>query len=466
MSTATPAKGEFVHERILKIPIRKLIPSPENDRLYRPIDSADPDIAELADSIAEIGVQEPLVVTADYFVVSGHRRLVAAKRARLPYVPCQVLNFDKDDDPDRFMQLLRECNRQRVKTFAETLREQAIDADPEVAYQSLIEHRQAQADVQADTIDLKSKKGRPAISKAKEPFLQAAKNVIADLKEYWPLSDRMIHYVLLNNPPLKHASKPDSVYVNDDVSYRQLTELLTRARVAGLIPMDTIADETRPVTTWGVHADVGSYLRKEMYSFGRGYWRDLMQSQPNHIEIIGEKNTIKSIIEPVAMRYCIPCTISRGFSSLPPRYGIAQRYFNSGKDMLVLLILSDLDPDGDSIAESLARSLRDDFEIEHIVPIKVALTAGLVAELGLPPGPNAKKGSPRHKEFIKRYGSNTVWELEAIQPAKLQEILQEEIDSVIDIEAFNYEVDREKEDAAKLEGVREIVIDVLREYEE
>jgi hypothetical protein len=43
------------------------------------------------------------------------------------------------------------------------------------------------------------------------------------------------------------------------------------------------------------------FVRDELDSFLKGYYRDLMQSQPNHIEIIGEKNTIRGIIRPVAM---------------------------------------------------------------------------------------------------------------------------------------------------------------------
>ena len=71
-----------------------------------------------------------------------------------------------------------------------------------------------------------------------------------------------------------------------------------------------------------------------------------MQSQPNHIEIVGEKNTIAPIIRPVAAGFSIPTTIGRGYCSLRPRYDIAERFRKSGKDRLLLLILTDFDPDG------------------------------------------------------------------------------------------------------------------------
>ena len=92
-------------------------------------------------------------------------------------------------------------------------------------------------------------------------------------------------------------------------------------------------------------------------------------------------------------------TIGRGYCSLRPRSDIAERFHKSGKDRLVLLMLSDFDPDGEEIAHSFARSLRDDFGIQRIEPIKVALTAEQVKEFDLPPAMKAKKKSSQYKRF-------------------------------------------------------------------
>lgn len=54
------------------------------------------DVTELAASIAEVGVLEPLLVAphpdqpGDYLVIAGHRRLAAAQLACVPAVPCLV----------------------------------------------------------------------------------------------------------------------------------------------------------------------------------------------------------------------------------------------------------------------------------------------------------------------------------------------------------------------------------------
>ncbi len=458
-----PPAAEFDHDRILQAPIEWLKPSPENEQLYRPVYPDDPEIIALADSIEADGIQEPLLVTRDGWIVSGHRRHVAAQMAGLQEVPVLFHPIRKDEDHDEFMRLLRECNRQRVKSFDEVLREEVVSANPDEAYQALVEHRQAKAKIDHTTIKLRGKKHRAEISRAKFPMLEAVRRVIKQSEKFLPLTDRRIHYMLLNDAPLIHTSKPDSRYQNDKTSYRALVDLLTRARLAGEIPMDVIDDETRPMVTWDVFRSVDLFIRREINGFMLNYWRDLMQSQPNHVEILGEKNTLSTIIRPVAAEYCIPMTLGRGYCSLRPRAKIVERFNASGKERLVLLILSDFDPDGEEIAHSFARSLRDDFYVKHVDAIKVGLTAEQVKRFKLPPAFKAKTGSTNYNRFVRKYGDD-VFELEALPPDKLQAELRKVIDKVIDTKAFNAELDREKQDAARLSVVRRQALRMLSHW--
>ena len=91
------------------------------------------------------------------------------------------------------------------------------------------------------------------------------------------------------------------------------------------------------------------------------------------------------------------------------------------------------DPDGDEIAHSFARSLRDDFGVSHdrIVPVKVALTRAQVDELDLPPIMQAKATSANYSRFVSRHGE-TVHELEAVPAGELQRILEVAITTVLD----------------------------------
>jgi hypothetical protein len=357
--------------------------------------------------------------------------------------------------------MLREFNRQRVKSFDEVVREQIISANPARAYQSLIDHRKKTAAVSGDFLSIEGVKSRRPISPAKLPMLLAIKEIITGMEPYWPLSDRTIHYELLNDPPLRHASKPDSRYMNNRQCYQDLCDLLTRARLTGEIPFSAIEDPTRKIATWSLNSDVGGFIRNELDGFLSGYWRDLQQSQPNHIEIIGEKNTIEGSIRDVAMRFCIAYTLGRGYCSLDPRYKMSERFRASGKRKLILLILSDFDPEGEDIAHSFARSMRDDFGIREIVAKKVCLTHEQVQERKLLPNFDIKKNSKRSQKFAAKYGES-VYELEALRPSERARLLTEAIDEVLDIDAFNAEVDAEANDAAKLEGLRNAVGPMLR----
>ena len=451
--TASPKTD---HARFLLLEVASLKPSPENNNLYRPVRPDDPEIVKLAASIRQRGLLTPLVVTADLYIVSGHRRHAAAKVAGLEQVLCEVLNLRHDDDPDEYVRLLREHNRQREKTLAERTREAVVDADPYEAYRALLKdrgERERGDDNTAGLVVIRGTLTRSRISDAKRPMLDAVLRVLDGLRKYWPLSDRQIHYALLNDPPLRHASKPKSLYRNDAKSYNDLTDLLTRGRVAGDIPMHAIDDETRPVSLWRLYPEPGAFIAEQLDRLLKGFRRDYQQSQPHHLEVVGEKNTVQSTLKPVCGRFGIPLTIARGYPSLPVRAKIAKRYKASGKGKLILLVASDFDPEGEDIPHSLARSLRDDFGIEAVEARKVALTAEQVRQMALPLNTSAKTSSSRFKRFAQQHGRG-VYELEAMTPRQLQDALTRSIDSAIDADAFNAELDAERGDAHYLERVR------------
>jgi len=74
---------------IIEVSVGKIIPNPQQPRLH--FDESK--LTELADSIKEHGILQPLIVTrqgTDYELIAGERRLQAAKRAGLSTVPVIV----------------------------------------------------------------------------------------------------------------------------------------------------------------------------------------------------------------------------------------------------------------------------------------------------------------------------------------------------------------------------------------
>jgi hypothetical protein len=425
-------------------------PSRENDQIYHGINTSDPDFLSLVQSIREHGILDPIVITRDGVIVSGHRRHAAAKAAGLKYVRCRIESKFSSGDPKHIIRL-REFNRQRVKTADEVLREEIVSADPHEAHRHLVEHRRRAAYVSAELVEIVGEMRRSEISALKREMLDRAISILVEWREggHLPGSIRRLHYAMLNDPPMRN--KRDR-YKNDLASYKDLSDLITRAREVGIIGEGYIVDETRTCNTWGVFKSAGPFIRREIDGFLKGYYRDLMQSQLNHVEIVCEKLTAKSLVYDVAMDYTIPVIVSRGYPSWPPRQEIANRFHDSGKDQLIIIAVTDFDPDGQEIVQTLGRSMRDDFDIEVLV-VKACLTHEQVQDLDLPISMDAKPGSANYDKFVREYGTDA-YELESLPPEELKDLLRATIDDVINVDAYNAEVDAERNDAAYLEGVR------------
>lgn len=460
---SSPTTGEQMERRrgrpsglVRKVPLASIRPSPVNDAVYRPPSPDDPDIQAMAQSMRELGVLQAITITRDGFILSGHRRYCAATLAGLETVPVIEEPITRDDPA--FPRLLVLHNQQRQKNVAEMLAEQVVQQSGDDAHRELVQHRTARsrkATGDATAMVVETRRTRSEISPAKQPMLDAVIAVVDELREFWPLSLRTVHYNLLNDPPLRNASNPGSAYANTKQCYKDLSDLCTRARFDGVLPFDAIHDPTRPVEHWRIHRNAADYLRSQFDEFLRGYWRDLLQSQPDHIEVIGEKNTLLPIINPVCSDYTAPLTIGRGFCSVPPRKAIYDRWRASGKNKLVLIVLSDHDPDGEMIADSFVGYMRDDFHIPRgrIMAVRAALTADQCERFGIPADVDAKPTSTNYRRFVAEHGT-AACELEAVPPRRLQQMLRDAIESVLDHEAFAAEQERERADAAEIDAHR------------
>jgi hypothetical protein len=308
-------------------------------------------------------------------------------------------------------------------------------------------------------IQLLPPKRRNTITAETRPLLVAINAVLDKLRAYWPVSLRTVHYNLLNDPPLINAYDKRSRYANTPPSNRHLVDIGMRGRVTGLIDEDAIDDETRPVVIWNVHPDATSFRAEQLEHFLAGYQRDLLQSQPDYIELLVEKNTVANLLEPVAAKYGMVMTSGRGFASYPPRRDMRNRFLTSSKHRLVLVVVSDFDPAGETIAESYARSMRDDFGIEQVVAYKTALTQRQVKTMHLPTSVEMKEDSTHKKYFERLYGrKQACYELEALAPATLQAIVGKTIEKVLDMELFGRELRHQAREAKALARERKTLV--------
>jgi len=430
-------------------------PAPENDRLYDPVRQDDPNFQALVEDIRDNGLLHPLGISSDGYVFDGHRRLAAVKKLGWQKVMVQIRpDLSYHDDRERFLELLVSCNKGRVKTTPEVVRE-GIVAMADDAWQRVCHYREEASQVDGvEVIQLYGEKRRSEI-RDKISLQNAIIKVLNENKKDWPLSDRKVFYLLLNVKGLLRNDRLKTPFGNTNECYNDVTNMVTRLRLDGSIPFDCIADETRPIITWNTHKSVGTFIRKELTNLFSGYWRDLQQSQPNWIELLVEKNTVATSLKNIAGKYTVPMTSGRGYSSLPPRKEMVDRFQASGREKLVLIVVSDFDCEGQDIPNSFGVSLRDDFQLPEskLVIHKAALTHQQVRTLALHEGQLAKEDSSRYERFMRNYGKRC-WELEAIPTDTLREIVETSIRSVLDLGAFDEELANQKTDQQELNEQR------------
>jgi hypothetical protein len=466
-----PPGDEGQDYKLVRKRVNSLHPSPENLQLYRAVQD-DPDIGKLAEAIKRNGC-DPLIVTLDNFIVSGHRRRAALLEIGQQFVPCHVLPIRRDAlSTDEYIALLRSYNHQRNKTVAEQVREELVDINPDAAYQALCERRDkvfARAEESGvKVLKIEGVKRRHGISDAKAEHVHYIKQIVfEDRKEYWPLSIRAVHYALLNYQFLRNT-RQRLPYKNDDKSYTATSDLITRMRLNDSIPWEAFDDVTRPIKQFHPFDDVRVFIRQEVDGLFEGYWRDLLQSQENYVEVVCEKNTIYHMVLQVTRKYQIPTSSGRGFNSIDPWHDLAVRYMHSGKQgRLVVIVLADYDPEGEMIPQVGGRTLRDDFGVRNFDIIKAGVTRDQIEKYPIPPQNFAKETSSNYDWFVERNGGDdTVYELESLNPKDMLRDLETAIQSVIDVDLFNREVATEKNEAVYVEAARKRALKALKGVED
>jgi hypothetical protein len=182
-------------------------------------------------------------------------------------------------------------------------------------------------------------------------------------------------------------------------------------------------------------------------------FRALLASSSAHVEAVCEKITIYHMVLDATRKYQINTSSGRGFNSIDPWHDLSERSANSGKERLVVIVLSDFDSEGEMIPQVGGRTLRDDFGVEDLAVIKAGVTREQIDRDDLPPMAFAKEASSNRKWFTERNnGDSTVWELEALNPEDMLNDLDKAIRSVLDIDLFEQEIAEQDREEVWLES--------------
>ena len=171
--------------------ISRINTAKENDYIYDRFGIDNADDRDLAISIRDKGVQEPLTLSSDHFLLSGHRRLAASRYLGLRTVPVRIVAdvVFEDLTAQQRLEVLRLHNQQRDKTPGERIRERLLEIDPATAHSNLLQRRAriiAGPRGVKGNVEIGDAKKRPRITTL--DFLNAVKRVIEENRPYWPLA--------------------------------------------------------------------------------------------------------------------------------------------------------------------------------------------------------------------------------------------------------------------------------------
>lgn len=237
---------------------------------------------------------------------------------------------------------------------------------------------------------------------------------------------------------------------NSNQSYKRLGKIVTNARLAGLLPWDGIEDRGRAVKGWLVEEDMSEILKDLPYAFAADRWAE----QDRYIEVWVEKEALANVVSRAVRPFRTSYIACKGYLSASEAYRAGKRMYRArmhGQTPLVIH-LGDHDPSG----LDMTRDNRDRLKLFNYGEVEVqriALNYDQVEEYSPPPNP-AKVTDSRAKSYIAEHGS-TSWELDALDPPVLVELIKNAIEPHIDWDAWRRAEALEKEKRKILHRLRD-----------
>lgn len=245
----------------------------------------------------------------------------------------------------------------------------------------------------------------------------------------YALTVRQLYYQLVSR----------DIIANKVSEYFKVSKVLKQGRMSGIIDWDAIEDRTRIPQLPYYCDDIPSAIRDII----NAYRLDRQLGQKNYIEILVEKDALSGVLGRVTRHYHIRLLVNRGYTSCTAMYRSHQRIkerFDAGQK-IVLLYVGDHDPSGLDMVRDVEKRLAD-FGVNELKIVHVALTQAQIKKYSPPPNP-AKIKDPRAKWYFKEFG-NTSWEVDALRPEVLDELINRNVENHIDMKMFEAMLEKEK----------------------
>ena len=240
---------------------------------------------------------------------------------------------------------------------------------------------------------------------------------------------------------------------NNMKEYKKLGAIINDARLAGLIDWDAIEDRGRSMKGYYGFNSVEEALNDAAYS----YRENKMNHQDTIVEVWVEKEALTGIIRRACSKWQLSFFACKGYPSQSSMHEAAQRHVRhqeNGKEV-VILHMGDHDPSG----IDMTRDIEDRMSLfgSRAEVRRIALNMNQINEFNPLPNP-AKMTDSRASDYIHEFG-NSSWELDALTPDQLNNLIEREIDNIYDKEVWAESKIKEKNNQDR---IREIA----RNYDE
>lgn len=233
---------------------------------------------------------------------------------------------------------------------------------------------------------------------------------------------------------------------NTQKEYKNLGSILNDARLAGLVDWDAMEDRTRNLRGVGHWTNPESIIDSAAYSFRLDKWGD----QHHRIEVWIEKDALVGVIEKVCADHDVPYFSCRGYTSQSELWAAARRlarYASAGQQPIIIH-LGDHDPSGIDMTRDISDRMFMFEPNANIEVRRIALNMNQVQEFEPPPNP-AKITDSRFEQYQQEHGDES-WELDALEPQVIIDLITKNILEVREELAWNNAVDRENEHRSTL----------------
>jgi hypothetical protein len=260
---------------------------------------------------------------------------------------------------------------------------------------------------------------------------------------------------------------------NKQTEYKRLGSIINDARYAGLFDWSLITDRTRNASG-GDYGNTPGHPEETIDP--RYYSVTQWDGQPNRVEVWVEKDALIDVIQKAASGLRATTFSCRGYTSSSEIWAAAQRLeqhlLTPGIEKVTILHLGDHDPSGidmtrditDRVREFVAGDMGFHEAYERLIVKRIALNMDQVQQYDPPPNP-AKDTDSRFAGYVDLYGDES-WELDALEPRVLVDLIRSEIKPLIDAEKWAERQKITAEGRVTLQAVSdhyEDIIDFLRE---